>query len=139
MDNDNLYEPYTDFLKDPYDGNAAYVIGYKEIDLDKSIARNFFKFSGMEEKINIHEMDSEKALEHIDDESLDFIFVDTYMTCEQAYRDLNSWYPKLKRGGLFSGHDWNADAVRKAVFKFRQQMNIQNTMSCFDDCFCWYK
>ena len=133
------YKPYTDFLKDPYDGNAAHVVGYKEIDLDKSIAMNFFKFSGMGEKIRIHETDSEEALQRIDDESLDFIFIDTYMTYEQAYRDFNSWYPKLKNGGLFSGHDWTASAVQRAVSEFRQQLNIQNTMSCFDQCFCWYK
>ena len=133
------YKPYTDFLKEPYDGSAAYVVGYKEIDLVKSIAMNYFEFSGMREKIHMHQMDSEEALQFIDDESLDFIFIDTYMTYEQAYRDFNSWYPKLKKGGLFSGHDWTTSPIRRAVFEFREQLNIENTMSAFDNCFCWYK
>ena len=45
-----------------------------------------------------YEMDSEEALKQfIDDEkSLDFIFIDTYMTYEQACSEiLDSWYPKL--------------------------------------------
>ncbi len=41
-------------------------------------------------------MDSNEAAEYIDDDSLDFIFLDAYLTGEQAKNDLEVWYPKVK-------------------------------------------
>ena len=47
-------------------------------------------------------MDSNEAAKHIDDDSLDFIFLDAYLTGEQVKNDLEVWYPKVKTGGIFS-------------------------------------
>lgn len=40
-----------------------------------------------------------------EDKSLDLIFVDGDHTYEGCYADLEAWYPKLKEGGRFMGHD----------------------------------
>ena len=55
--------------------------------------------------------------ESFNDNSLDFIFIDADHTYESVVKDLNAWYPKLKRGGIISGHDYmnNDFGVKQAV------------------------
>jgi predicted O-methyltransferase YrrM len=40
------------------------------------------------------------------DDSLDFIYIDANHDYDSIKRDLNCWWPKLRSGGLFSGHDY---------------------------------
>ena len=133
------YKPYADYLKHPFDGTPAYVMGWKEIERTRDIALNKIKHSGMIEKTIFLQQDSNKAADTFDDESIDFIFVDTYMSYEQAKNDLEVWYPKVKKGGLFSGHDWGSDQIQMAVDEFRCSNNVNKRMSTFDNCWCWYK
>ena len=133
------YQPYADYLKDPYDGTPAYVMDWKKIELIREVAFNKIKHSGMVDKVIFLQEDSNEVVGRFEDESIDFIFVDTYMTYEQARKDLEVWYPKLKPGGLFSGHDWGSDQVQMAVCNFRRDHNVTKRMSMFDNCWCWYK
>ena len=61
------------------------------------------------------------------------------MTYEQAKNDLEVWYPKLKSGGLFAGHDFDSDQIQKAINEFRNENTIDNFMSIYDYCWCWIK
>jgi len=49
------------------------------------------------------------------DNSLDFVFIDADHGYESVVKDINAWTPKLKPGGLLSGHDISWPGVRKAV------------------------
>lgn len=50
----------------------------------------------------------EEALDLFERESLDFIYVDGYAhTGQENGKTLYDWYPKLKTGGLFAGHDYH--------------------------------
>ena len=40
------------------------------------------------------------------DESIDFIYIDANHAYDFVKEDIEFWYPKLKKGGLFSGHDY---------------------------------
>ena len=40
------------------------------------------------------------------DEFFDFIFIDADHTYEGISRDLVDWWPKMKKGGAFTGHDY---------------------------------
>lgn len=133
------YKPYADYLKIPYDGTPHMIVGEKEIDIIRSLALNRIKYSGMNDKVVFYEEDSNICSGRFDDESLDFIFVDTYMSYAQAKNDLEIWYPKLKKGGLFSGHDSDSDQVMMAVNEFRSENSISNSMSDYDYCWCWIK
>ena len=59
------------------------------------------------------------------EEFFDFVYLDARHNYEGIKEDLHAWYPKLKQGGLFSGHDFlNANIkegifeVKRAVFEF---------------------
>ena len=93
----------------------------------------------LKDKIRFLEMDSNNALSHIKDDELDFIFLDAYLSKEQAVQDLEAWYPKVKKGGLFSGHDYFSPMVYESVSEFRTKNNIDNLMSTYDNTFVWVK
>lgn len=42
-----------------------------------------------------------------DDESLDFVFIDAAHDYESVKKDLDSWFPKIKKGGIIAGHDYH--------------------------------
>lgn len=51
---------------------------------------------------------------------LDFVYLDADHTYRAVKEDISSWYPKVKRGGLFGGHDYDKDncGVHQAVDEF---------------------
>lgn len=55
-----------------------------------------------------------------EDESIDFLFIDGDHSTEAVYKDLTLWYPKVKTGGIISGHDymWVDARVKQAVDRF---------------------
>lgn len=59
-----------------------------------------------------------------DNESIDAIFIDAGHSYESVSADIKAWYPKLKSGGFFSGHDYNNQqfkGVNKAVNEFIEE------------------
>jgi len=67
---------------------------------------------------------SDDAVLDFENESLDFIFIDGVHTYDQVKKDCENFYPKLKKNGLFSGHDYNAiSVVRNAVDDFKKTVN----------------
>lgn len=51
----------------------------------------------------------------VEDNSLDFIFVDADHEYESVKKDILAWTPKLKERGMISGHDTHFDGVMKAL------------------------
>lgn len=49
---------------------------------------------------------SELLVDLFDDNSLDFVYVDANHSYESVKQDLDIWYPKIKSGGVLSGHDY---------------------------------
>lgn len=49
---------------------------------------------------------SEGAAKLIEDGSLDFVFIDAQHDFNSVMQDIEIWRPKLKPGGLLSGHDY---------------------------------
>jgi hypothetical protein len=59
-----------------------------------------------EGRFKVLRMTSEEASKHVDDESLDFVYIDANHDYSHVCEDLFYWYPKVKKGGLMSGHDY---------------------------------
>jgi hypothetical protein len=69
--------------------------------------------------INPVRLKSIQASKMYKDRSLDFVFIDGSHEYEDVKEDIYYWYPKVKRGGIISGHDYtNYPGVKKAVDEF---------------------
>ena len=49
---------------------------------------------------------SKVGSEIFEDESLDFVYIDANHAYDFVVEDINLWFPKLKKGGVFAGHDY---------------------------------
>ena len=49
---------------------------------------------------------SAEAVDLFSDGCLDFIYIDADHTYNAVKQDLELWYPKVRRGGIVSGHDY---------------------------------
>lgn len=49
---------------------------------------------------------SVEASGQFSDESLDFVYIDANHSYASTTADLEAWYPKIRVGGLISGHDY---------------------------------
>lgn len=59
--------------------------------------------------------DSVEAAKEVPDGSLDFVFLDAAHTTAAVTADLRAWAPKVRAGGLVTGHDWWFPSVRRAL------------------------
>lgn len=76
-------------------------------------------------------MTSAEAATHVEDGSLDFVFIDGNHLYEHVLRDLQLWVPKVRKAGVVAGHDYTSGKktksfiqVKPAVDKFTQERGI---------------
>jgi hypothetical protein len=62
--------------------------------------------SGYEDRCFMIRIDSVNAAELFEDQSLDFIYIDANHKYEFVKQDMEIWFPKLRHGGVFAGHDY---------------------------------
>lgn len=72
---------------------------------------------------------SHDAAATMPDASLDFVFIDADHGYDGCKRDLQAWWPKVKAGGLFSGHDYENTlypkfGVKRAVDEFASERGL---------------
>jgi hypothetical protein len=110
------------------------------------------------ERITLIRNYSTMALGFFKDESIDFIYVDARHDYCGATEDIKNYFPKLKCGGIFAGHDYQFDSqqadndwslcangtriegsVKKAVLDFAERNSVQQVFSTGEPSFCsWY-
>ena len=131
------WKPYYDYLKPFPDGEPAEFVDEKY----SEVAR-FFTFwklkygTNKSHNFEIIEKDSLEAVKDIPDSSLDFIFFDAMMTEKQTYAEALAYYPKIKKGRYFLGHDSNAvEQVIKPIERIKQKFNNFNELVSYNNCF----
>ncbi len=64
------------------------------------------------------------------DQSLDLVFIDAAHDYESVREDILAWAPKIKPGGIISGHDWHHQPIKQAVTEVLGQISTIGN--------CWY-
>ena len=80
-----------------------------------------------------HRMTTNEAAGLFKDESLDAVFIDADHSYEAVKMDIENWMPKVRKGGILAGHDYNSawPGVIKAVNEiFPEAQKID---------YCWVK
>jgi hypothetical protein len=78
-------------------------------------------------------MSSAEASNFVEDGSLDFVYIDAGHDYANIKQDLDKWYPKVRSGGIVSGHDYrdgtnkNGEVfgVKQAVDELVAKLNIK--------------
>ena len=85
------------------------------------------------DRYRLIELDSVVTADQFEDGSLDYVYIDGDHGYKGAYNDFVAWYPKVRVGGFFGGHDYitcKKCEVEKAVDQFFSEIgrtfNITN-------------
>jgi hypothetical protein len=118
-------EEYVDTL---YGGQK----GGKQSNMDSRFLKVQKKFRSEIEsgQIQIHRMLSTEAAKYIDDNSLDWIYIDGDHSYKGVMADLENYYSKVKTGGYIIGDDydrsnWYGDDVIRAVADFVKKYVVE--------------
>jgi cephalosporin hydroxylase len=72
------------------------------------------------DNITLHEDYSYNVVDEFEDNSFDFIYIDASHTYEDTKKDIELYLPKVKKGGIIGGHDYQQDefpGVKKSVLE----------------------
>lgn len=125
------------FLIDPYAKYDDFKdIGFDTVwDPDQTFKKAQDKLKRFGDRVVWLRMFSDSAIQHIPD-NLDFVYVDGNHDYEFVKKDLELYYPKMRVGGVFGGHDFGCKrlGVTHAVLEFVEQ----NKLHLFGDKNDWW-
>jgi hypothetical protein len=93
-------------------------------------------------RANIIRADSKAAAQAIPDSSLDLVFIDADHSYEGCRDDIKAYWPKVKAGGIISGHDYANDdfrfgpMVKRAVDEFVSANGLEISLGPNFTWFC---
>ena len=66
------------------------------------------------------------AVKDFKDKSVNFVYIDANHQYEFVKEDIEVWLPKVKKGGILGGHDYNEAGVKQAVNERFKKFNSGN-------------
>lgn len=116
---------------DTWNGSEEHV-GYDILENDGLYKEFISNIDPIAHIINPIRMESLKAVDLYADESLDMVFLDASHKYEDIKADIEAWFPKVKPGGIFSGHDYPTwTQVVRAVDEFFPGRNFTVSENCW--------
>lgn len=119
-------DPYSD---EGYDQMATRVPAYESFQKLMELYPN---------RITLIRKTSDDAVSEIEDNLIDFVFIDGFHSNEQVKKDIENYYPKLKSGGLMSGHDYNGWALQSSVNEMAEYYE-KKVQFCEQDVWYFFK
>lgn len=108
-------------------------VGFTQEILDKQYGSCVSRFAD-KHFVEIIRDFSVEASARFQNDFFDFIYIDAAHDYDSVVEDIHAWWPKLKTGGIFSGHDYFMDkriwrgkecGVFKAVNEFIEQNDLK--------------
>lgn len=109
-------------------------IVYKDIQKDQAVKEFLKNISPVKDALlQLFIQDSDIAAENFLNNSVDVIFIDAGHSFENVSADIKAWFPKIKKGGIMAGHDYNESwpGVIEAVNSLLGKENITIENSCW--------
>jgi len=92
-----------------------------EVAKEKKIYETFLKNTAhVKDYITTITGNSKEVYKQFKNESIDYLFIDGDHSHEGFKEDIKLWYPKVKIGGIVSGHDyiWGGNGVKPIIDSF---------------------
>lgn len=90
------------------------------------------------DRVRVYKKYTVEAAKSFPDNYFDFIYIDANHSYEATVEDIKAYYPKLKKGGLFGGHDYcensQTSQVKRAVDEFFKDREIH----VMEPCSSWF-
>lgn len=67
---------------------------------------------------------SMEVVKDVEDESLDFVYIDADHSFDFVMQDIIEWTKKVRHGGIVSGHDYGITAIRVAVKTYTRMHKV---------------
>lgn len=96
---------------DSWDG---YYSRFGDEHMEKTAA-SVIAWGATQPKVMVHRLDSSDAALLFEDETVDFFHTDGDHSLAGIRRDIRMWLPKVKRGGILSGDNYEAQTVAQGV------------------------
>ncbi len=120
-------------LIDPWTSLENYQDGLSATDQENELrfAETLNRLEEFIDRFQIHRELSLNAAREFREGELDFVYIDANHSYEYIRADLEVWFPKVKSGGLFAGHDFidtvdgnGVFGVQSAVEEFAEQHHL---------------
>ncbi len=105
----NVWRGFGMILVDPWKSwsESEYIDGSSKIDFDGAYNYAINKLSAKPGRTIFLRQTSDDAAKTIPGSNIfDFVYIDGNHHNPQITRDLETWWPKVKSGGIFGGHDY---------------------------------
>jgi len=98
-------DPYSgDSFEDYYKGEIMALVDYDYYD---DLFHKILQKTSQLKNVEIIKASSEHAANNFEDERLDLVFIDARHDYQACKNDILKWLPKVRRGGVLSGHDYS--------------------------------
>lgn len=115
-------------------GDHAAVTSDEVFEGEETYRRYLQNIGPVADKVETMRLSSLDAAKQFADRSCDFVFIDASHEFEDVLDDLRAWYPKVRSGGVFAGHDYHWPGVSRAVREFASERNLKRPRSTE---LCW--
>lgn len=112
-----LVDPWVDYVSD---------LGHKMVGLagaERSARKTLARYS---DRLVWLKGTSANVVGNFEDNFLDFVYIDGDHSYKHVLHDVTAWTPKVKKGGMVSGHDYTSrEGVKKAVDEYCSKNKVE--------------
>jgi len=113
-----LVDPWSDDKDESYINSGSSDSKQEQSFYDECFKITSIRMEPFKDRVEFMRMKSVDASHLIEDNSLDYVFIDADHSYEGVARDIKTWISKVRPGGWIGGHDYNDrhyPSVSKAV------------------------